>query len=80
MTGFSQTLDILKKYNAPPPVAGFGISTPDHVKTVLSIGAEGAISGSATVKIMEKFLDNRDKMDSALAAFVKSMKAAALNN
>lgn len=35
---------------APPPVLGFGISTPDQVREALASGAAGVIAGSALVK------------------------------
>ncbi len=34
---------------APPPVLGFGISNPEHVRLALRAGAAGVISGSAIV-------------------------------
>lgn len=43
----------LHAMNAPPPVFGFGISEPDHVRTALDTGAAGAISGSAVVRQIE---------------------------
>ena len=39
----------LKAAGAPPPVFGFGISTPDHVRAALAAGAAGVICGSAIV-------------------------------
>lgn len=35
---------------APPPVLGFGISTPEQVSDALASGAAGVIAGSALVK------------------------------
>ena len=35
---------------APPPVFGFGISRPEHVRLALSAGAKGVICGSAIVE------------------------------
>lgn len=43
-------LAALKAANAPPPIFGFGISTPDHVRAALAAGAAGVICGSAIVK------------------------------
>ena len=37
------------RLGAPPPVFGFGISTPEHVRAALAAGAAGVISGSAIV-------------------------------
>ena len=43
----------LKAANAPPPVLGFGISRPEHVREALDAGAAGAIAGSAIVRLIE---------------------------
>nr|WP_136251939.1 tryptophan synthase subunit alpha [Ningiella ruwaisensis] len=69
-------IDKLQQYQVAPPLLGFGISTPEQVKTAIQSGAAGAISGSATVNIIEKHLDDKPAMLSALKAFVQSMKAA----
>ena len=66
----------LKEFNAAPPVLGFGISTPEHVKNAIASGAKGAISGSAVVKIIEKNIGNQANMLEALKTFVSDMKAA----
>jgi len=68
----------LNKHQAAPLLLGFGIATPQDAKNGLAAGADGIISGSAVVKIIEKNLDNPTKMLSDLSAFVKSMKAATL--
>ncbi|XQW83705.1 tryptophan synthase subunit alpha [Thalassotalea piscium] len=66
----------LKAYNAAPAVIGFGISTPEQVKEALKAGADGAISGSAVVKIIENNLTVHSAMLTELTGFIKSMKAA----
>ena len=38
-----------------PVMLGFGISTPEQVSEAIAAGADGAISGSATVKIVERY-------------------------
>jgi tryptophan synthase alpha chain len=45
-----------------PLAVGFGISKPDHVKTIIKNGADGAIIGSAFVRIIEKYQNNTEKM------------------
>jgi len=72
-----QVLAKLKEYNAPKPILGFGISTPQQVSEAIKAGASGAISGSATVKIIENNLDDTEKMIAELKAFVSGMKASA---
>lgn len=63
-------LAALAKAGAPPPVLGFGISTPGHVRAALDAGAAGVISGSAIVDLIA-----RDGLDE-LGAFVAAMKAS----
>ncbi|MFU2089824.1 tryptophan synthase subunit alpha [Avibacterium avium] len=68
----------LKAHQAPPILQGFGIAQPQQVKEALQLGTAGAISGSATVKIIERNLDNHANCLSELAQFVKAMKDATL--
>ncbi len=56
---------------APPPVFGFGISEPAHVRAALSAGAAGVISGSAIVRLA-------DQGPAAVAEFVRSLKDSTL--
>ncbi|MGN1392540.1 MAG: tryptophan synthase subunit alpha [Succinivibrionaceae bacterium] len=72
----SHTVKFLKENGAPPALLGFGISTPEQVKEAIMDGADGAISGSALVKIVEKNLGNINATCSELKQFVASMKAA----
>jgi tryptophan synthase alpha chain len=58
----------LKAFGAPPAVLGFGISTPEQVRGALAMGAAGAISGSAVVRIAANGGD--------LEGFVRQMKSA----
>jgi len=78
-TPASHLIDTLKANQAAPAVIGFGISEPQQVKDAINAGAKGAISGSAVVKIIENHLDENDKMLTALAEFVRQMKAATIS-
>ena len=40
----------LRQANSAPPVFGFGISRPEHVRAALAAGARGVICGSAIVE------------------------------
>jgi tryptophan synthase alpha chain len=71
----SSKMTLLKNAGAPPVVVGFGISRPEHVRASLEAGADGAISGSATVALVAARLGDAKKMRSELAAFVKNMKS-----
>ncbi|MFC3096014.1 tryptophan synthase subunit alpha [Alteromonas sediminis] len=69
-------IDNLQTVGAARPILGFGISTPEQVKEAIKAGAAGAISGSATVNIIAKHLNDEDAMLNALSQFVSAMKAA----
>jgi tryptophan synthase alpha chain len=66
----------LKALDAPPPVLGFGISTPVQVRAALAMGAVGAISGSAVVQRIAEHLGDDAATTKALTTFVRNMKAA----
>ncbi len=53
---------------APPPVFGFGISKPEHVRAALSAGARGVICGSAIVDCAARGGD--------VTQLIRSLKAA----
>lgn len=55
-----------------PAAVGFGISTPEQAAK-MAAASDGAIVGSAIVKIIEKY---GDKAEDALRTYVKSMKDA----
>lgn len=69
-------LSSLNQFNAPPSLLGFGISSPAQVKEAIKAGADGAISGSAVVKIIQENLTDTPKMLEKLGGFISSMKAA----
>jgi len=76
------TLSLIKrvrKFTSKPLCVGFGISTPSHVKDVINAGADGAIVGSAIVKIIEDNLGNKKKMVEKVGEFVKDLKSKSKN-
>jgi tryptophan synthase alpha chain len=73
------TLELLKRIRPQtklPLCVGFGISKPEHVKSVLDAGADGAIVGSALVKLIENNLNNKKSMLNHIDMFVKQLKQA----
>ena len=62
----------VKAAGAPPPVFGFGISRPEHVRRALSAGARGVICGSAIVDLVSRRGD--------VVGFVQSLKAVTRND
>ena len=75
-TNLDKLVTGLKQHQAPPILQGFGIAQPQQVKAALEVGVAGAISGSATVKIIEQNLDNHANCLTKLAEFVRTMKNA----
>jgi tryptophan synthase alpha chain len=65
-----EVIAALVEAGAPPPVLGFGISEPEHVRLALKAGAAGVICGSAIVDRLSRGEDVR--------GFLREMKAATL--
>jgi tryptophan synthase alpha chain len=75
-TTVDTTLANLRKATDKPLCVGFGISLPDHVRHMKAAGADGAIVGSALVKIIEENLKNKSRMIKLLAKSVAEFKKA----
>jgi tryptophan synthase alpha chain len=65
-------IDRVRQAGAPPPIFGFGISKPEHVRSALAAGARGVICGSAIVDLASRHGD--------VASFVQSLKAVTRND
>jgi tryptophan synthase alpha chain len=68
----SSLIERLNELGAPPPVFGFGISSPDHVRQAIEAGAQGVICGSAIVLLIA----SASSPASAVAPFVATLKSA----
>ena len=64
----------LEAAGAPPPVFGFGIFAPDHVRAALAAGAAGTISGSAIVGAAAE----SGFSPASVAGLVSTLKAATI--
>lgn len=60
-----------------PLAVGFGISCPSHVEAIFKAGADGAIVGSAFVRLIEENLADRGRMLQALRSKARELKSAA---
>jgi tryptophan synthase alpha chain len=65
-------IEALAEEGAAPPVFGFGISRPDHVRAAMAAGAAGVICGSAIVSLAAAGGD--------VAGLVAQLKAATRND
>ena len=76
-----QVLDAVKTVKSMasgriPVSAGFGISQPEHVSSVIQSGADGAIVGSALVGIVGRHLEDPDRGAEELQRTVRELKRA----
>ncbi|MBZ8177259.1 tryptophan synthase subunit alpha [Corynebacterium sp. 3HC-13] len=53
-TGLDQVVENIRRFHGAPILLGFGISEPQHVRDAINAGAQGAITGSAITRILEK--------------------------
>jgi tryptophan synthase alpha chain len=65
-------IERLGRAGSPPPIFGFGISRPEHVRAALKAGAKGVICGSAIVDLAARGAD--------VTELVRSLKAATRND
>lgn len=70
------TLSKLKSVTDKPLAVGFGISTPAHVRGVITAGADGAIVGSALVKFIEENIGKTSALPSVFEKKVRAFKNA----
>ena len=71
-TDLGAIVDVIRQNTDVPCAIGFGISNPEQAKKMAAL-SDGAIVGSAIIKILEKH--GRDSADK-VGEFVKSMKDA----
>ncbi|MCA9827530.1 MAG: tryptophan synthase subunit alpha [Nitrosopumilus sp.] len=73
----SYTLDAIRNVKRQtrgkiPVGIGFGVSTPEDVRTYVKAGADAVIVGSAYLKLIEK--TPKDRLRSKIAEFTRSLK------
>ncbi len=74
-----ETLTNLKQCTDRPLCVGFGLSTPEHIRAIAQAGADGAIVGSALVRVIEDEAQNPDAMLETLASRTQAYKNATRN-
>lgn len=73
-TDFEEFFSKINKVTVIPKALGFGISTPEHIKSLKKY-CDGLIVGSAIVKQVEKSA-NKDKAVKNVGEFVQSLREA----
>lgn len=71
-TDLASIVEVVRRNTKTPCAIGFGISTPEQAHKIAAI-ADGAIVGSAIIKLLERY--GKDAPDK-IGAYVKSMKDA----
>jgi len=72
----SKLVEGVKRKTRLPLCLGFGISKPAHVQDARAMGIDGVILGSAMIDVIEKNLDNKEKLFSELNAFASEIKSS----
>ena len=73
-TGISAMVDLVREVTNIPVAVGFGISTPEQAKKMAS-QSDGAIVGSAIIKIIEKYgKDAPQHVEAYVKEMVKALK------
>ena len=62
-----------------PLAVGFGVSKPEHVKSLIKAGADGVIVGSAFVNIIAKNTRDAAKMCIDIEEKAKKLKEATIS-
>lgn len=85
-TGLDEVVASIQRFNGPPVLLGFGISSPQHVADAIAANAAGAITGSAITKIIDRHvsretgaagtIEDADALHAELTEFISAMKEA----
>lgn len=75
-TDLSSIIRVVRENTSLPCAIGFGISTPEQAKKMADI-SDGAIVGSAIVKLLEQYGNDAPQY---IGAYVREMKSALLAN
>lgn len=72
-TDLSSIIQQVKSKTSVSINVGFGISQPEHVTNLKKIGADGAIIGSAIIKLIKNNIDDKDSLIYKLTDYLKSI-------
>ncbi|HOI14348.1 MAG TPA: tryptophan synthase subunit alpha [Methanoculleus sp.] len=73
-TGLAGIVGAVREKTGLPLAVGFGVSRPEHVRTVVAAGANGVIVGSALVRLIEEHAGDEAGMQDALRTAVAGLR------
>lgn len=73
-TSTVELIERMRSHTNTPLCVGFGISKPKHVAEVIEAGADGAIVGSALIKVIEENLEDLEAMNEKIKDFCSKLK------
>jgi tryptophan synthase alpha chain len=73
--GLEDYLRRVRRFTKIPAVVGFGIDGPEQARRIAP-HADGVVVGSALVRLVERFGNDRPALVAALEEFVRSVKSA----
>lgn len=65
----------LRQQTTLPLALGFGISTPEHVRTAVKAGADAVVVGSALIDAIEKAVTSGADLEKEIGGYVRSLAA-----
>ncbi len=74
--GLAGLVGAVREKTCLPLAVGFGVSRPEHVRTVVAAGANGVIVGSALVRLIEEHSNDEAGMHEALATAITALRGA----
>jgi len=76
--GIMSLISDVRNQTTMPIAVGFGISSPEHVRTLAAAGADAVIVGSAIVACVEEHLGSLGGIQDALGEYIGSLRNATL--
>jgi tryptophan synthase alpha chain len=70
-----ETLQTVRQQSSLPICVGFGVSTPQQARSIIDMGADGVITGSAIIELINQARDSGDVL-TPLKTYLQTMRQA----
>lgn len=68
-----ETIKEIRKHTDTPIAVGFGISKSEHINSLKNMDVQGAIVGSAVVKIIQEYKDDKNTLLNKLGQYIDQL-------